>query len=75
MPPGKVLSSDKRQFIIAQRRMGGMMQPIGLQPLGFDFVEQALRSSPDVEVVDSIGKVVGHGDRKIQLRSDFAREL
>ena len=32
-----------------------MMQPMGFQPGAFDFIEQALRSSPDIEVVESIG--------------------
>jgi subtilisin family serine protease len=49
-PPGKVLTAKQRQFIVAPRRMSGMMQPMAL-----DYVEQALRASPDVEVVDRIG--------------------
>jgi subtilisin len=58
-PPGKVLGARQKQFIIAPRRAGGMMQPahpaIGFQPVALDYVEQALRASPDVEVVDRIG--------------------
>jgi subtilisin family serine protease len=49
-PPGKVLAAKQKQFIIAPRRMSGMTQPMAL-----DYVEQALRASPDVEVVDRIG--------------------
>ncbi|MCU1339208.1 MAG: in [Bryobacterales bacterium] len=55
-PPGKVLSAKQKQFIIAPRRINGMMmQPMGMQPMALDYVEQALRASPDVEVVDRIG--------------------
>jgi subtilisin len=54
-PPGKVLGAKQKEFIIAPRRMSGMMPPTGLQPMTLDYVEQALRASPDVEVVDRIG--------------------
>src|SRR5258708_1244215 len=54
-PPGKVLGINKRQFVIAPRRVDGMMQPMAFQPMAFDYVEQALRSSPDIDVVDRIG--------------------
>jgi subtilisin len=59
-PPGKVLGGRPKQFIIAPRQMSGwtmsgMMQPMGLHPMGLDYVEQALRASPDVEIVDRIG--------------------
>jgi hypothetical protein len=50
-----VLSGAKSQFVIAPRRVVGMMQPMGLHPTAFNVVEQALRSSPDIEMVDSIG--------------------
>jgi len=49
-PPGKLLAAKQKQFIVAPRRMSGMMQPMAL-----DYVEQALRASPDVEVLDRIG--------------------
>lgn len=49
-PPGKLLTAKQKQFLVAPRRMSGMMQPMAL-----DYVEQALRASPDVEVVDRIG--------------------
>jgi subtilisin len=65
-PPGKVLGGKQKQFIIAPRRMSGplsgpMTGPISgpingmMQPMALDYVEQALRTSPDVEVVDRIG--------------------
>src|SRR5258706_3923040 len=56
IPAGKVLGGEKRQFIIAMRRLEGMMMPsMGFQPLTLDHVEQALRSIPDIELMDSIG--------------------
>jgi len=59
-PPGKVLGARPKQFIIAPRHtsgfmMSGIMQPMGLHPMALDYVEQALRASPDVEIVDRIG--------------------
>jgi len=54
-PAGKVLAKDKRQYVISPRRLDGMMQPMALQPQAFDFVEQALRASPDIDVIDRIG--------------------
>ena len=62
-PPGKVLGARPRQFIIAPRRIGpyltgmvsGVIQPMGLQPVALDYIEQALRASPNVEIVDRTG--------------------
>ncbi len=58
-PPGKVLGAKQKEFLIAPRRMSGMtsgiMPPTGLQPMALDYVEQALRASPDVEVVGRLG--------------------
>src|SRR5215510_8781251 len=54
-PPGKVLGINNRQFVIAPRRVDGMLQPIVFQPMAFDYIEQTLRSSPDIDVVDRIG--------------------
>lgn len=31
------------------------MQPMGMQPLQFNLVEQTLRASPDIEIVDTVG--------------------
>jgi subtilisin family serine protease len=59
-----VLGSKQKEFIIAPRRLSGfmnggimnaMMPPAGIQPTALDHVEQALRASPDIEVVDRIG--------------------
>jgi hypothetical protein len=43
--PGKLLGGKKSQFVIAPRRFEGV-QPMGLMPLAFNAVEQALRDSP-----------------------------
>ncbi len=50
----------KGQFVIAPRRAPGM-QMMGLSPLQFSAVEQALRDSPDIEVVDKVGPRSGVG--------------
>src|SRR5690242_17495415 len=55
-PPGKVLGARPKQFIIAPRHMSGwMMSGMMQHPMALDYVEQALRASPDVEIVDRIG--------------------
>src|SRR5262245_32320397 len=51
---GKVISAGKQQFIIAPRRVG-FLGTVAVQPLAFNLVEQTLRSTPEVEVVDTIG--------------------
>lgn len=48
------LSKRKSQFLIAARRSPGL-QAMGLQPLQFNLIEQTLRSSPDIEIVDTVG--------------------
>lgn len=50
----------KGQFLVAPRRPLGM-QMMGLSPLQFSAVEQALRESPDVEIVDRVGARAGVG--------------
>jgi subtilisin family serine protease len=50
----------KGQFVIAPRRVPGM-QMMGLSPLQFSAVEQALRDSPDIDVIDKIGPRSGVG--------------
>ncbi len=50
----------KGQFVIAPRRAPGM-QMMGLSPLQFSAVEQALRDSPDIEVIDKVGPRSGVG--------------
>ena len=49
-----ILSRRKGQYLIAARRSTGM-QTMGLQPLQFSVIEQTLRSSPDIEIVDTVG--------------------
>ncbi|MES2934505.1 MAG: S8 family serine peptidase [Pseudomonadota bacterium] len=51
---GRDISGRKGQFLVAARRYVGI-QPMGLQPLQFNVIEQALRSSPDIDVVDTVG--------------------
>ncbi len=50
----------KGQFLIAPRRPAGM-QMMGISPLQFSAVEQALRDSPDIEIVDRVGSRGGVG--------------
>lgn len=51
---GHAVSERKGQFLIAPRRPQGMM-PLGFMPLQFSVVEQTLRASPDIEVIDTVG--------------------
>lgn len=51
---GKVLSERKKQFVIAPRG-AEVLSPLGFAPLSLSSVEQALRSSPDIEIVDTVG--------------------
>jgi subtilisin len=52
--PGRAVAERKGQFLIAARRPNGM-QPMGIQPLQFSLLEQTLRASPDIEVIDTVG--------------------
>jgi hypothetical protein len=58
-PPGKVLGAAQGQFLIAPRRMfghaGAMPETSALHPSALDYVEQALRASHEVELIDRIG--------------------
>src|SRR5437870_5083080 len=54
LPSGKVIAPGKQQFLISPRRVGAIGS-MTVQPLAFNFIEQTLRNSPDVEVVDIIG--------------------
>jgi subtilisin len=54
VPQGKRLSGGRARYIVAPRRATGLAT-FGLQPLAINVVEQALRSSPDVEVVEVLG--------------------
>ncbi|MDB5841270.1 MAG: in [Herminiimonas sp.] len=51
---GRTVSQRKSQYLVAPRKVPGM-QLMGLQPLLFSVIEQTLRSSPDIEVVDTVG--------------------
>ena len=50
----------KSQFLVAPRRHPGM-QMMGLAPLSMSTVEQALKDSPDIQIIDRVGpkQVVG----------------
>lgn len=52
------IKQRKGQFLIAPRRRPGM-QMMGLAPLQFSAVEQALRNSPDIEIIDRVGPKEG----------------
>jgi subtilisin len=71
-PQGRKIGERKKQYMIAARpqmssglggAIGGIMgvRAMSFQPLQFSAVEQALRSSPDIDVVDTVGpkNVVG----------------
>jgi len=49
----RVDKQDRRQYLIAHRRTPGM-SPMSVTPFALNVVEQALRSAPDIEVVDVI---------------------
>jgi subtilisin len=62
---GRKITERKKQYLIAPRpqtdgAIGGI-RTMNLQPLQFSAVEQALRSSPDIQIVDTVGpkNVVG----------------
>ncbi|MEO0314604.1 MAG: hypothetical protein RI928_1060 [Pseudomonadota bacterium] len=54
------LKKRKGQFLVAPRH-NPTLQMMGIAPLQFSVVEQALRESPDIEVIDRVGpkNVVG----------------
>jgi len=54
LPRGRSIAERKGQYLVAARGLHGM-QPMGMQPLQFGMVEQALRASPDIEVIDTVG--------------------
>lgn len=51
----RTVSERKRQFLVAPRQPPGGLQALGLQPLQFSAIEEALRNSPDIDVVDTVG--------------------
>lgn len=55
---GHPIKQRKGQFVIAPRQRPGL-QTMGLMPMQFSAVEQALRDSPDIEIIDRIGPTEG----------------
>ncbi|MES2321757.1 MAG: S8 family serine peptidase [Pseudomonadota bacterium] len=51
----RTVGERKKQFVIAPRVHDGMT-PLGFSPLSLASVEQALRASPDIEIVDTVGQ-------------------
>ncbi|ELX09544.1 subtilisin [Janthinobacterium sp. HH01] len=51
---GRAIAARKKQYVIAPRQPDGL-QAMSFQPLQFSALEQALRSSNDIEVVDTVG--------------------
>ncbi|MCG2583341.1 S8 family serine peptidase [Massilia sp. TS11] len=49
------VSQRKSQFLIAARQPGPALQAMNIQPLAYAAIEQALRNSPDIDIVDSVG--------------------
>ncbi len=54
-PGGRIVGERKQQFLIAPRAAPGGLHALGFQPLQLSSVEQALRASPDIEVIDKVG--------------------
>lgn len=54
-PPGKIVRESPKQFMIAERRLAARMPGMGLPPAVIDLVEQNLRASPDIDLVERIG--------------------
>ncbi|MES2014849.1 MAG: S8 family serine peptidase [Pseudomonadota bacterium] len=52
--PRKTVTERKKQFLIAPRHQDAL-SPMGFSPLSLSTVEQALRNSPDIEIVDTVG--------------------
>ncbi|MES2740756.1 MAG: S8 family serine peptidase [Pseudomonadota bacterium] len=51
----RTVSGRKKQFVIAPRHVPEGLHALNFQPLQFSAVEQALRNSSDIEVLDKIG--------------------
>ncbi|QYF92507.1 S8 family serine peptidase [Massilia sp. PAMC28688] len=50
----RTVGERKKQFLIAPRQPDGF-SPMGFAPLSLSAIEQALRNSPDIEVIDTVG--------------------
>lgn len=59
-PASRDVRQRKGQFLVAPRKNPGM-QMMGIAPLSFSVVEQALKDAPDIEIIDRVGprQVVG----------------
>ena len=53
--PGKAIGQRKKQFLIAPRMPADGLHAMGLQPLSLSNVEQVLRNSADIDIVDTVG--------------------
>ncbi len=51
----RTVAGRKKQFVIAPRHAPEGLQALNFQPLQFSALEQALRDSSDIEVVDKVG--------------------
>lgn len=59
-PAPRDVKQRKGQFLVAPRKSPGM-QMMGIAPLSFSVVEQALKDAPDIQIIDRVGpkQVVG----------------
>ena len=71
---GRAVSRRNGQFLVAARQTEGL-QAFGLMPLQFNVLEQTLRASPDVEVVDTVGAKSGVGALGAGMSGDAASVL
>ena len=53
--PGKAIGQRKKQFLLAPRMPADGLHAMGLQPLSLSNVEQVLRNSADIDIVDTVG--------------------
>ena len=51
---GRSISERKKQFLIAPRAHDALV-PMGFAPLSLQSVEQALRNSADIDIIDTVG--------------------
>lgn len=56
----RVQGQRRQQYLIASRRTSAV-NTLGVSPLALGVVEQALRSNPDIEIVDTLGPKAGVG--------------
>lgn len=62
-PHGKALVSEGRQYVITSRRPDSMFA--AFPPAGLDQVEQSLKTTPEVEILDRIHERGGEGSPRI----------